>query len=633
MSYFWLVPVVPGLSAAMMIIFGSKMSRRWISWQACLAIFFSLILSAVCFSKLTLAPDFLPLKVILFNWIAIETISISAAFELNHLAAFMALVVTTVSFAIHVYSTGYMKEERSYARYFGLLNLFTFFMLLLVYASSLVFMFIGWEGVGLCSYLLISFWFERDRAARAGIKAFLVNRIGDAGFLAGILFVLAAIGTTEFIQVNQAVSSGAITSSTAGLVGLLFFIGAMGKSAQLPLHIWLPDAMEGPTPVSALIHAATMVTAGVYLVIRLFPLFSASEVSLPVIASIGAATAVVAALSASSETDLKRLLAFSTISQLGYMFIGLGVGAAQASFFHLMTHAFFKSLLFLVAGVVIHTLAGEQDITRMGGLSRKLPLMGIAFGAGAAALAGLPFFSGFFSKDAILIKAFSGGHYVIWALGLSAAFLTSYYIFRAFILVFTGKPEWKKLYPSLEIHKVSPIMNWPVVFLAAGAVFSGFLGAPSWLTGKTSFIDHFLFSIASAYGHEASATTEIILSFSTTLLSVLGIFAVLFLYRWNIEFRLKIGRKIWPFTDLTSQNFYFDRIFDKGLAAGILRSSSFVQARVDIGMIDRTLDFSAEAAQQGGRALSSLQTGFVRDYLLAILLGIVIFLGVLIVLT
>ena len=366
---FWLIPLIPGGSSLLLVLFGTKLSRRWVAWQASSAVFLSLLLSAAAFVHLIRLPPGAPgLSKTLLAWISSGHFVSPITFAFDQLTAVMALVITGVGLLIHVYSTAYMSEDRSYARYFAHLNLFTFFMLVLVMASNLVLMFVGWEGVGLCSYLLIGFWFDRPAAAKAGMKAFVVNRVGDAAFIIGILFLLVQVGGSGFAAINQAAATGLLPSGLATLAAILLFVGATGKSAQIPLYIWLPDAMEGPTPVSALIHAATMVTAGVYMVCRLSGLYAASVPASTVVAWIGAATAIFAATMALVQNDIKKVLAYSTISQIGYMFIGCGVGAYAAGMFHLVTHAFFKSLLFLAAGSVIHALAGELDMRRMGGL-------------------------------------------------------------------------------------------------------------------------------------------------------------------------------------------------------------------------------------------------------------------------
>ena len=398
----------------------------------------------------------------------------------------MTLVVTGVGLLIHIYSVGYMSHDRSYARFFAYLNLFTFAMLVLVLGANLAVMFIGWEGVGLCSYLLIGFWFTKDSAADAGKKAFITNRVGDFGFLLGTGLLLFALGTIDIAGITAAVEGGMLAKGTATAAALLLFLGATGKSAQIPLYTWLPDAMEGPTPVSALIHAATMVTAGVYMVARLHALFSLSGTAMTVVALTGAFTAVYAATMGFVQTDIKRVLAYSTISQIGYMFIGLGVGAYAAGIFHLMTHAFFKSLLFLAAGSVIHALSGEQDMRRMGGLRKRIPRTYLVFLVGALAISGLPGLSGFFSKDEILASAFASGNYLVWGLGLAGAAMTAFYMFRLIFLTFFGEERFSGE-TARHLHESPPVMLVPLQILALLAIVGGYVGLPHVLGGGAWF--------------------------------------------------------------------------------------------------------------------------------------------------
>ncbi|MBM3312233.1 MAG: NADH-quinone oxidoreductase subunit L, partial [Candidatus Aminicenantes bacterium] len=466
MNPFWLIPFPPAASALLLILAGRKYSKKAVAWQACLAVAASFGLAVVSFLNLLgSGHSEAPLLKSLFTWIQAGDFKADLAFRFDPLSAVMVLVVTGVGLLIHVYSTGYMAHDRSFARFFACLNLFTFAMLILVLADNMVLMFVGWEGVGLCSYLLIGFWFEKHSASAAGQKAFIVNRVGDAGFLLGMLFLFLTVGSTSFGAINEAVAGQVMTPALATLVALLLFVGAAGKSAQIPLYVWLPDAMEGPTPVSALIHAATMVTAGVYMVARLNVLYSAAPAASEVVAVVGALTAVYAGTMALTQNDIKRVLAYSTISQLGYMFIGCGVGAYAAGVFHLYTHAFFKSLLFLAAGSVMHALSGELDMRKMGGLRKHLPRTYPTFLVGAVAIAGVPFLSGFFSKDAILASAFSQGRYFVWAMGLAGAVLTAFYMFRLIFLTFHGE---ERLDPEVKrhLHESPASMTVPLILLA-----------------------------------------------------------------------------------------------------------------------------------------------------------------------
>src|SRR5579864_5628018 len=436
-----------------------------------------------------------------FTWLAglpfhmadgrIATFTADWGFLLDPLSAVMILVVTGVGFLIHVYSVGYMGHDNGYYRFFGYLNLFVFFMLMLVLANNYALLFVGWEGVGLCSYLLIGFYFQKKSAGDAGKKAFVVNRVGDAGFILGMLLMFSLLGTVRFVDVNQILRSGQFHAETAGFgvlsaMALLLFIGATGKSAQVPLYVWLPDAMEGPTPVSALIHAATMVTAGVYMVARSAALFQLTPGTSAVVATIGAFTAILAATIALVQTDIKQILAYSTVSQLGYMFLALGVGAYWVAVFHLFTHAFFKALLFLCSGSVIHAMSGEQDMRHMGALKNKIPITYRTMWVGSVAISGIPIFAGFFSKDEILWQAYSSpqGSKVLWFVGLATAGMTAFYMWRLMNMTFYGKsrvsPE-----AAAHIHESPLSMTVPLMLLAVGSVLAGWLGIPKlWAVGE-----------------------------------------------------------------------------------------------------------------------------------------------------
>jgi NADH-quinone oxidoreductase subunit L len=425
-----------------------------------------------------LPPDARTLVDPVYTWFRVGDFHANVSFLLDPLSAVMILVVTGVGFLIHVYSVGYMAHDHSFQRFFLYLNLFMFAMLTLVLADNFLLMFVGWEGVGLCSYLLIGFWYERPAAAEAGKKAFIVNRIGDFGFILGVFVIFANTGTVDFRAAFAAAPTVfAVGSAAVTAAALLLFLGATGKSAQIPLYTWLPDAMEGPTPVSALIHAATMVTAGVYMVARCHAIFQLSPVALETVAVIGAATALFAATIGLAQNDIKRVLAYSTVSQLGYMFMACGVGAYAAGIFHLMTHAFFKALLFLGAGSVIHALSDEQDLRKMGGLASKLPWTHRTMLVATLAIAGIPPFAGFFSKDMILEKAVTSGHWIIWAIGLTGALLTAFYMFRLYILAFRGE---SRLSHEAEhhLHESPPSMIVPLVVLAVLSAIGGFVGLP-----------------------------------------------------------------------------------------------------------------------------------------------------------
>jgi NADH-quinone oxidoreductase subunit L len=503
-----LIPLLPFIGFLINAFFGRRLSKTVAAWVACLAMSGSFAVGSVAIWRLLgMAPESRGIEQILFDWIVSGSLQVPVAFRLDPLSALMVAVVTGVGFLIHVYSVAYMDEESGseYARYFSYLNLFASFMLVLVLASNFLVMFVGWEGVGLCSYLLIGFWYHKNTAADAGNKAFIVNRVGDFGFLLGILLIFTQFGTLDFQQVAGLVARFAPEAGfgTLSLIALLLFVGATGKSAQIPLYVWLPDAMEGPTPVSALIHAATMVTAGVYMIGRNAVLYSHAPEVLTIVALIGLATAMLSATIGLVQNDIKRVLAYSTISQLGYMFLAMGVGAYAAGIFHLFTHAFFKALLFLASGAVIHALAGEQDLRRMGGLRNQLPITYWTFLIGALAIAGVPGLSGFFSKDEILYRVYAAGHPWLWLLASATALLTGVYMFRIVFLVFHGErapvppPEANDAAAhggsghGAHLHDAPRAMAVALVLLAVGAVVAGYVGVPAAL-GGTNRIERFL---------------------------------------------------------------------------------------------------------------------------------------------
>ncbi|MEW5900619.1 MAG: NADH-quinone oxidoreductase subunit L [Acidobacteriota bacterium] len=628
MDLFWLIPLVPGASAFILAVFGRWLPKKYVSWQACLSVFASFLISLSSFFGLLKVPaESLPLIKTLFRWIQSGFFSADLSLQLDPLSSIMALVVTGVGFLIHVYSVGYMAHDKGYTRYFTYLNLFTFAMLILVMASNLVLMFVGWEGVGLCSYLLIGFWFEKHSAANAGKKAFIVNRIGDSGFLLGVFFILLTVGSGDFRAINQAIGGGSITQGMATLIALLLFVGATGKSAQIPLYVWLPDAMEGPTPVSALIHAATMVTAGVYMVSRMNLLFTLSGVAGQVVGLVGALTAIFAATMALTHNDIKRVLAYSTISQIGYMFIGCGVGAYAAGMFHLYTHAFFKSLLFLAAGSVMHALSGELDMRKMGGLRKYLPLTYPTFLVGAVAIAGIPFLSGFFSKDAILTHAFARGEYFIWALGILGAVLTAFYMFRLIFLTFFGE-ERLDHHAKEHLHESPRVMTVPLVFLAFFSVVAGYAGLPVVFGEKANLFNRFLEPVIEP-GHGAHLTlrAEWLLILVSVAVALFGIYIA---YVFYLKFPRTPHRLVARFPGiykLLSNKYYVDEIYNAAFVDPTVRGSQVIYDHFDLRVIDGTINGTAEVTGLAGKLLSFLQSGLVKDYALIMLLGIAIFLG------
>ena len=541
------------------------------------------------------------------GWINAGTVHIDFSFVLDQLSFVMLLVVTGVGFLIHIYSVGYMAHEEGYTRYFSYLNLFLFFMTLLVLAGNALLMFVGWEGVGLASYLLIGFYFQKDSAANAGKKAFIVNRIGDFGFLIGMFLLLANFGTLTFSEIaakltaNPAWQGGVLTT-----IALCLLLGATGKSAQLPLYIWLPDAMEGPTPVSALIHAATMVTAGIYMIARTHVLFDHSPFALGTVAVIGAATALFAATIGLVQNDIKRVLAYSTISQLGYMFLGCGVAAYSAAIFHLVTHAFFKALLFLAAGSVIHAIGGEQDLRKMGGLWRKLPITFWTMTAAVFAIAGFFPFAGFFSKDAILYAAYlhGPGGRALWFVGLVTALLTSLYMFRLWYMTFMGKPR------SLEIHPhESPLsMLGPLVILALLSIGGGWIG-----------IERFAAFLSPTVGPRAAVSTiphlELILSGAAVAVALLGWLIADRFYRQKPAEPAHIAEALPGAYKLLANKYYVDEIYGATVVKPLFGFSKYILGWVvDIGLLGGLAWLLGGIAMFAGAVLQRWQSGNLRSY-------------------
>jgi len=583
---------------------------------------------------------------VLFPWIQAGSFLAPVGFLLDPLSAVMALVVTGVGFLIHVYSVGYMSHDRAFARYFVYLNLFMFAMLVLVLADNYLLMFVGWEGVGLCSYLLIGFWYEKQSAADAGKKAFVVNRVGDFGFLLAMFLIFWTFGSLSYTEVFARVpflaGSGVLTPGLATAITLLMFLGATGKSAQIPLYVWLPDAMEGPTPVSALIHAATMVTAGVYMVARSSVLFLQAPDTMMVVAVIGAATAIYAATIGICQTDIKRVLAYSTVSQLGYMFLACGVGAFAAGIFHLMTHAFFKALLFLGSGSVIHALSGEQDMRRMGGLKKYLPVTYWTMFVATLAISGIPGFSGFFSKDEILWRSFSSafGSPVLWAVGTAAAGVTAFYMFRLVFLTFSGG---SRMDPEVErhVHESPWTMTVPLTVLAALAAVGGYVGVPAILGGSNSF-ERWLEPVfrraapevphaVAAHGAEAAAHGSAALEYGLMALSVaaaaLGIALAYYLYRVHTGKPEEIARN-WPVLYRTVyRKYYVDEFYEWAVVRRVVAGSVWLWEMFDVRFIDAIVDGVADAVKGVGAWIRRLQGGVVGEYAFSLLAGAVILVG------
>ena len=574
---------------------------------------------------------------VLFPWIQAGGFSAPAALQLDPLSSVMILVVTGVGFLIHVYSVGYMSHEKAFARYFVYLNLFTFAMLVLVLGSNYLVMFVGWEGGGLCSYLLIGYWYEKKSASDAGKKAFIVNRVGDFGFILGLFLLFWTFGTVNYTEVFAKIpmlsASGVLTTETATAITLLFFIGAIGKSAQIPLYVWLPDAMEGPTPVSALIHAATMVTAGVYMVARSNALYLLSPVSMGVVAVIGAATAIFSATIGITQNDIKRVLAYSTVSQLGYMFLACGVGAFTAGIFHLMTHAFFKALLFLGSGSVIHALSGEQDMRKMGSLKKHLPITFTTMFIATLAIAGIPGLSGFFSKDEILWKAFSSphGNIVLWAIGALAAGVTAFYMFRLVFLTFFGA---SRMEPQVEkhVHESPGSMTVPLMLLAVFSVIGGWVGIPEVLGGHNYFEEWLapVFAHGAAAGHGAAhhpVALELGLMAGSVAVALFGIGLAYYLYRVRTEKPEKIAGTVPRLYDVVYNKYYVDEIYDVVIVRRIVDGSVWLWRAFDAAFIDGIVNGVASLVRGTGDRLRRVQTGVVGNYAFSLLLGAVLIVG------
>jgi NADH-quinone oxidoreductase subunit L len=629
LEYVWLILAFPLVGVVGNIFLGGRLGQRFVSFFSCGVVSLSFAASLATLSALlALEPASRHFEKHIFTWFLSGNFRVEGTLLVDPLSVLMALVVSGVAFLIHVYSTGYMAEDGGYRRYFVYLNLFTFSMLTLVLAGNFLLLYIGWEAVGLCSYLLIGFWFHKKSAADAGRKAFIVNRIGDFGFALGILLIFRTFGTLDFAGIfTTAGKLFPVGSSVMTTITLLLFMGAAGKSAQIPLYTWLPDAMEGPTPVSALIHAATMVTAGVYMVARTSSLFLLSPISMGVVAAIGLGTALYAASIGLVQNDMKRILAYSTISQLGYMFLACGVGAFATGIFHLMTHAFFKALLFLVAGAVIHALSGEQDIRRMGGLRKALPVAHWTFLVGALAIAGVFPFAGFFSKDEILWETLRARGPLIWGLGAAGALMTSFYVFRLVFLVFYGKPRH-----DTQVHAPTLSIQVPLVCLALLSAFGGLVGAPL-LFGRhvvKDFLGPVFQTPVAVRLAEPSALTgghgtasELAMSLVSLSIAVLGIALAYRFYVTSPQIPLRIKERFGRLYSLLLNKYYIDEIYGVLFVRPVTRFASVLWTYFDSLVIDGAVNGSASAVEAGSRLLRRIQTGALQNYALSITLGVV----------
>jgi NADH-quinone oxidoreductase subunit L len=637
--WIWLVPALPAAGVLINGLAGRRISKRGVSIVGPGVVGGAFLVTVGILAELLeRAPEERVLRQSVYEWLAAGDFSAAVAFLVDPLSITLMLVVTGVGFLIHLYSVGYMHGEdgRGYARYFTYLNLFTFAMLLLVMADNFLLLFVGWEGVGLCSYLLIGFWFSDRANAEAGKKAFIVNRIGDCGFLLGLFLMFATFGSVAFDDVLPRTAGVLPEGGTvAVLIALFLFVGAVGKSAQIPLYVWLPDAMAGPTPVSALIHAATMVTAGVYMVARAHALYVMAPQVLALVAGIGAATALFAATIGLAQTDIKKVLAYSTISQLGYMFLGVGVAAFGAGIFHLLTHAFFKALLFLGAGSVIHALHGEQDLRRMGGLKAKLPVTYATMLAGTLAIAGIPPLAGFFSKDEILWKAWEAGHPILWAIGLVTAGLTALYMFRLFFLTFHG-PFRGDPGARDHAHESPPSMAAPLVVLGILSVVGGWIGLPHAIGGPLGSLPNVFEAWLEpvfadvAHGGEGAygvPPIEYGLMAASVAVALLGILLAWWMYVRDPSVPAVLATRLRGAYALLRGKYFVDELYDFLVVQPFNALSRFAWRVVDDLLIDGLfVNGSGALVRLGSRVASGWETGYVQSYVLVFFGGVVLLL-------
>jgi NADH-quinone oxidoreductase subunit L len=619
-----LILLFPALGVLFNLFLGYRFGRKAVNVVGPAAVFIAFGFATWALVRLLALPAGSALAVTLWPWIRAGGFHVDFALRLDALSAVMVMVVSGVGAFIHLYSVGYMAHDEGYARYFTYMNLFALAMLLLVLADNLLLMFIGWEGVGLCSYLLISFWYRNPEFAYNGRKAFIVNRIGDAGFILGLVTIVAALashGVWTLTFTGMRAHAGLITTEAATAAGLLLFLGATGKSAQIPLYVWLPDAMVGPTPVSALIHAATMVTAGVYMVARMSFLYALGPSAMEVVAAIGGITAFFAATIAIVQPDIKRVLAYSTISQIGYMLLGVGVGAFAAGIFHLMTHAFFKGLLFLCAGSVIHALGGEQDMNKMGALRKHLPITFWTMLIATLAISAVPGFSGYFSKDLILESAFTSGHIRLWLLDVITSGLTSLYMFRLLFMTFHGdsRVEPDRL---AHVHESPPVMTIPLIVLAVFSVIGGWIGLPEGLLWGDAF-RRFLTPVVGPFTPEvAHAVSPLALSAVATASSLIGLGFAYVLYIRNPALPGLIAERVRGLYVLLLHKYYIDELYNLIVTRPLFWGSTYaLQRGVDSFVIDGIVEGAGLTVATGGEITRRVETGNVQHYALAYLLG------------
>ncbi len=615
----WLILVFP-LIGFLLIGFGRNLFKNSAAGLiASLMVLLSFIFSLIIFFQLPEEPQ----TIKLFDWINSGSLSIPFSILIDRISVIMLLIITGVGFLIHVYSIGYMKDDEGFNRFFSYLNLFIFFMLILVMAADYVFLFAGWEGVGLCSYLLIGFWFKNNDYNRAANKAFIMNRIGDLGFILGIFLMYTTFGSTSFSNIFAAAPGYESNQPVIIAITLLLFIGAMGKSAQIPLYTWLPDAMAGPTPVSALIHAATMVTAGIYMIVRSNILYSLAPFTLSIIAIVGTATAVLAAFIAMAQTDIKKVLAYSTVSQLGYMFVALGAGAYSTALFHVTTHAFFKALLFLAAGSVIHAMSGEQNINRMGALKKKLPVTFAVFLVGTLAISGIPPLAGFFSKDEILAKVWLQ-HPVLFFILSFTSILTAIYMFRLLFLTFYG--NFRGTHDQEHhLHESPRVMTIPLIILAILSTLGGFVGMPA-VFSETNGFEEYLHPLVSFPAVWQNTAPSHLFEWTIVIVSIIVLTAcILFTYR---RFAIKQSMVSDNENDrggsvnLAYRKFFVDEIYDTIIAKPLLAISNFFYKIFDVKLIDGIVNSMSKILTSASGSLRFAQTGYVGFYIFAMVFGI-----------
>ena len=621
----WLVPLFP-LIGFLIAGLGRKQLGNTAGWIASLAVLASFIVSVMIFFEVS-AEGFKSVDVHLYDFIKVGKLDIAFEFRVDQLSSLFLLIITGIGFLIHIYSIGYMKGDAGFGKYFAFLNLFIFSMLLLVLGSNFIIMFIGWEGVGLCSYLLIGFWYHKKEYSVAARKAFVMNRIGDLGFLIGMFLIFAKVGTLDFATLEHFSFKGGIAEPVyLTAIALCFFLGAMGKSAQIPLFTWLPDAMAGPTPVSALIHAATMVTAGIYMITRSHFIFSFSPTAQTIILVIGLTTAIVSATIAIRQNDIKKVLAYSTVSQLGFMFMALGVGAYTTAVFHVLTHAFFKALLFLGSGSVIHAMSDEQDIRLMGGLKSKMPITHITFLIGCLAIAGIPPLSGFFSKDEIMMHLFTHGAYgkVFWILGMIAALLTAYYMFRLYFITFLGEFRGGDKLKS-HLHESPSLMTIPLVVLAILSAVGGFLGIPEALHGN-HWLHNFLapvveksFVTKGAFVEHLSHQSEYIMMAVAIVVAIIGI-----LLAWSTYKKFDAKKENKGIEKFFEDKWHWDEAYENAIQKPFMKMSAFAEKNIERKGIDGAVNGIGKLVHFASDKLRLLQNGSVGVYLFLMVLGMII---------